>query len=75
MKVITKIKKPKFNPIHITIRIENERELCDLWHRLNVSAHVVNTHSLPDFIKHNAHNDTTLYSAVNSLVVKLDLLK
>lgn len=27
----------KFNPIHINLVIESEDELCELWHRLNIS--------------------------------------
>ena len=34
--------KPPFAPITIEVVIEGERDLADLWHRLNIGAHSVN---------------------------------
>lgn len=36
-KLIEKEKELKFQPITIQLTIENEMELCALWHRLNMS--------------------------------------
>ena len=43
--------KSGFKPVVITI--ETEEELCDLWHRYNVSENVVNNHSA-QLLKHKA---------------------
>lgn len=43
MKVKLKEKKNKdFKPIKISLTIESEQELCDLWHRLNIDRSDVN---------------------------------
>jgi hypothetical protein len=36
---------PLFTPITIEVVIESERDLADLWHRLNIGALVVNENS------------------------------
>jgi hypothetical protein len=37
--------KPAFSPITIEVVLESERDLADLWHRLNIGALVVNENS------------------------------
>lgn len=41
MKVKVKETEKKFEPIKLTITIESEEELCNLWHRLNIASYSI----------------------------------
>jgi len=45
MKAKVTSKPTTFDPITIEVVIENERDLADLWHRLNIGALAVNENS------------------------------
>lgn len=59
-------------PIELKLTIESDEELCDLWHRANISDLAVMKYS-PDSLKHKASFDKTLYDSLNELVVKHNL--
>ena len=66
MKVKVNTKK-EFQPIELTITIESEEELCDLWHRLNVSKNVADTQSNND-LKHRCIDTYSLWNEIDDLV-------
>jgi len=68
MKVIRKEDKKRFNPIELTITIESEEELCDMWHRLNAAASYINDNVLHR-LKHDAQGGVTpLFNTLSDLI-------
>ncbi len=69
--MIVKVKEvvKKFEPIELNITIETEEELCDLWHRLNISDPVV-LGGITDKLKYNLieDRDYKLWSKIDELV-------
>lgn len=57
-----------FKPIGLNIVIESEEELCNLWHRFNISPDNVNNGS--DVIQYPANDstDTELFDLLDALV-------
>lgn len=66
----------KFQPIVLTITIESEEELCDLWHRTGCSSYIIND-SAGDLLKFPAEPDlaSNLFWKLNELVEKHNLKK
>tara|TARA_R110000824_G_scaffold394857_1_gene594973 strand:+ start:42 stop:272 length:231 start_codon:yes stop_codon:yes gene_type:complete len=59
---------PVFTPIELKITISNEKELCDLWHRLNESPTILNE-SGRNTLVHGAKTDTGSWNVVDQLIV------
>lgn len=67
---------PYFAPIELTITIESEEELCDLWHRLNASVfNIDNKNEYVHYLKYSASRATEkFWSKINSLVKERNLV-
>ena len=65
-----------FQPIELKLTIESERELCNLWHRMNVSEDTVNRNTNED-IRYMCNDEGTLefWRELNQLVIKHNLEK
>ena len=63
-----------FQPIELKLTIESERELCNLWHRMNVSEDTVNRNTNED-IRYMCNDEGVLefWSKLNELVTKYNL--
>ena len=72
MKVEVK-EQAKFQPIELTITIENEQELCSLWHRINLGNSAVNSYSKG--LKYEAEKNHNLWQSLNKLVEANNLKK
>lgn len=75
-KIIEKEKEKKFEPITIELTIENERELCELWHRLNISesAFSKEKYRSKDRLKYTVSSCTVrLYDVVDAIVIDNNL--
>jgi len=72
MKFKAKINKA-FNPIKIELVIESKEELCDLWHRMNLSAVTVRKNTSREALPFEASNDIFLWNELDKLVRELKL--
>ena len=63
-----------FRPIELKIKIESAQELCDLWHRVNLSAGVVDRHG-DDILKYRASDIGGLFDTLDDLVISNGLHK
>jgi len=73
MKAEVKNESERFQPIELTITIESEQELCDLWHRFNVSDMIINAESKS--LKYPANGDATFWLVLEKLVKENKLEK
>lgn len=75
MKVELKKENKIFEPIEIKLVIENEKELCDLWHRMNGSKILFKDDSL----KHPAlpanGNENSFFTILDDLIALNNLKK
>ena len=55
MKLINKEEEKRFKPFEVTILVESEEDLTNLWHRMNVSTRNINYNYL------NAYNHAIFY--------------
>lgn len=63
------LSKEVFTPIKLDITIESEKELCDLWNRLNLSVDSVKEHSYnPPYLKYGAIDDSTFFRVLDNLI-------
>ena len=62
-------KQETFKPIKLTLTIESEQELCNLFHRMDAAPNHVNGIGMVK-LKHNANNSDGrfLYEALNDLL-------
>lgn len=70
MKVKVK-RKEGFTPIKLTITIESEEELCNLWHRSNITAGKIHTSNYicgKDLKYEASDSDTSLWEKLDELV-------
>ena len=69
-------KKSKFRPISIKLIIESEEELCDLWHRTNVSQ-IKLQEIIEDYLKHGCDGTSSnkLFDILDGEVERLKLTK
>ena len=77
-KVIEKEKEVKFEPITIHLTIENEQELCALWHRLNMSVSSIEEvgYASIDTLKYTFDGDSSiLWNIINEQIVKKGLIQ
>jgi len=69
--------KKQFEPIEIKLVIESEEELCDLWHRTNISSRKIN--EMEDYdtsqLKHGVIASCTFWDTLEELVEKHNLTK
>ena len=73
MKVELEDQAKEFKPIKLTITIETEEELCDLWHRTNLNETVVNK-TIHDVLKYKSiHNRIWIF--IDELVIDNNLRK
>lgn len=68
-------KKKEFEPIKLKITIESEQEFCDLWHRLNESAHVLNKNITNDSLKHKCDANYQLFFKLDEIAKEYNLYK
>lgn len=72
--IVEKIEQEKyFKPIVLNITIESPQDLCDLWHRMNVSNIVVNRES--DELIKDCNNNDNFWKLLDTLVRENNLLK
>lgn len=64
-----------FKPITIELVIESEEELCNLWHRMNISADNINKNKTTDLYYGPDDSDYTLFNKLDNLVTQLNLKK
>ena len=75
MKVEIKETETKFEPITITLTIESEEELCDLWHRINLAPDVINEH-ITYHLKHKTSiSSMEFFNKLDSEMERLKLSK
>jgi hypothetical protein len=67
-----KHEEPKFQPV--TITIESEEELCDMWHRMNQSASEVNG-NVSKKLKYNAMGIYDTWDKLDEIVKQRNLYK
>lgn len=65
----------KFTPVTLEVTFESEQEICNLWHRLNISSGPVNKATDIAHLKHDANDNRDLYPVINDLVQELKLKK
>lgn len=65
-----KQEKPTFKPI--TITIESAQELCDLWHRFNLSADLVAYEGETD-LEYGPIDDDIFFEEIDNIVKELNL--
>ena len=74
----------KFEPIELTITIESEKELCDLWHRFNLTKMDMSDklcfeneyrEDYEKFLKHKLSNARGVWEKLNELVEIKNLKK
>jgi len=71
-----KVNNKEFQPIELTITIESEKELCDLWHRLNLSKNEIDSY-INTKLKYESSTQSSfsLWEILNNLVKKYNLKK
>lgn len=61
-------------PIELKLTIESDQELCDLWHKLNVSVREANE-ILSNHLKHKCLYEPTFWKLLDQLVKERNLYK
>ena len=74
MKVKTKTSPAEFTPIEITLTIESEQELCDLWLRTNLADESIDRASTYN-LKYKASGSRDFWIELEHFVTKLNLYK
>ena len=74
MKIQVKEESNKFEPIELTLTIESEEELCDLWHRFNASVYDIDKESV-DYLKHKSITLYDKWEVIDDLVKQRNLYK
>tara|TARA_R110000744_G_scaffold163686_1_gene280714 strand:+ start:2290 stop:2505 length:216 start_codon:yes stop_codon:yes gene_type:complete len=64
----------KFKPIELTITIETEEELCDLWHRMNATKPEIDN-DIHDTLKHRSSSNMVMWGSIDNLVKVNNLYK
>ena len=74
MKVkLSEVKEKSFDPFDVTITIESEEELCNLYLRMNLNSSVVNESN--QVLKHKANgSDWALFKVLKQKVEELNLI-
>lgn len=77
MKIETEDQEPKFSPIKITLLVESEEELCDLWHRMNVGGGLIGKVYNNTYLKHGVmetnYEEDSFYLSLDRLVESRNL--
>jgi len=77
-KIIEKEKEKKFEPIVVELTIESEEELCDLWHRLNISPSTIEAFDNYNIgqLKYGVYGKSnSFWLAINKFVAEKNLSK
>ena len=64
----------EFTPVTITITFESDKEVCNMWHRMNATGTNINR-SINDLLKYKASDDIDLWSKVDDIVIARNLYK
>jgi hypothetical protein len=73
MKVETQDLK-EFTPVTLTITFESEEEICNMWHRTNVTINSLNEDA-DDSLKYKARRASLLWKKMDEIVTSKNLYK
>jgi len=74
MKVQVKEDSKKFEPIELTLTIESEEELCNLWHRFDI-VDLSNPRNHQDCVDYTVMNMRDTWKVIDELVKQRNLYK
>ena len=64
----------EFTPVTITITFESDKEVCNMWHRMNETVVYINK-NINDLLKYKASRDNDLWSKVDDIARARNLYK